>query len=268
VTKEQLARYYWEVSEDMLPHIADRPLTLVRCVEGSGKPCFYQKHKNQMLASLGSVDVLNRKTGAKEPYITLNTRESIVQLAQLGVLEVHPWGSHNETMEQPDRIVIDLDPDPSIQWGTVVTSAKEVRKRLKVLGLTSFVKTTGGKGLHVVVPVRPEHEWPEVKQFTHEFVLAMEREFPKQFLTKMSKAARVGKIFLDYLRNDRNATAVAPFSPRARAGLPVAMPLSWNELDEQHPPRFLVSDIQVWRKRLARDPWKEMLKLDQRLKLG
>jgi bifunctional non-homologous end joining protein LigD len=268
VTKEQLARYYWEVSAVMLPHVADRPLTLVRCVEGSGKPCFYQKHKNQMLAGLGSVDVVNRKTGAHEPYITLNTRESIVQLAQIGVLEVHPWGSRNETMEQPDRIVIDLDPDAAIDWPTLVASAKEVRKRLQKRGLKSFVKTTGGKGLHVVVPIRPEHEWPQVKQFTHEFVLAMEREFPKQFLTKMTKAARVGKIFLDYLRNDRGATAVAPYSPRARSGLPVAMYLSWSELDQEELPRFQVSDIQVWRKRLGRDPWKEMLKLDQRLDLA
>ncbi|HWG22297.1 MAG TPA: DNA ligase D [Terracidiphilus sp.] len=267
VTKEQLARYYWEVSEAMLPYVSDRPLTLVRCVEGSGKPCFYQKHRNQMLKGLDSVDVVNRKTGEREPYITLHTREALVQLAQIGVLEVHPWGSRNETMEQPDRIVIDLDPDPSIAWLTVAESAKEVRKRLRALGLKSFVKTTGGKGLHVVIPIRPEHEWPGVKQFAHDFVLAMERDFPKQFLTKMTKSARAGKIFLDYLRNDRGATAVAPYSPRARAGLPVAMPLSWSELDDRSLPRFEVSDIQGWRERLARDPWKEMLKLDQRLTL-
>jgi len=171
-------------------------------------------------------------------------------------------------MEQPDLIVIDLDPDAAIDWATIVSSAKEVRKRLKAIDLKSFVKTTGGKGLHVAVPIRPEHEWPAVKQFTHDFVLAMERDFPKLFLTKMSKAARAGKIFLDYLRNDRGATAVAPFSPRARSGLPVAMPLSWSELDQEQLPRFQVSDIQVWRKRLARDPWKGMLTLDQRLTLS
>lgn len=268
VTKSALAQYYMEVAPHMLPHIADRPLMLVRCVDGSGKPCFYQKHKNQMLTwAIKSVDVVNRKTGAHEPYITLSSTEAIVQLAQIGVLEVHPWGSKNETMEQPDRIIIDLDPDAAIDWKTLTASAKEVRKRLKAIGLTTFVKTTGGKGLHVVVPIRPEHEWPEVKQFTHEFVMSMEKDHPKLFLTKMSKAARAGKIFLDYLRNDRGATAVAPFSPRARSGLPVAMPLSWSELDEDRQPRFLVSDIQVWRKRLSRDPWKEMAKIDQRLSL-
>jgi len=265
VTKQQLAHYYFAVAPWMLPHIADRPLTLVRCTEGSGKPCFYQKHRNQMLKGLDSVDVVNPKTGAHEPYITLSTSEALVQLAQIGVLEVHPWGSHNETMEQPDRIVIDLDPDPAIDWQIVASSATEVRKRLRKLGLESFVKTTGGKGLHVVIPIRPEHEWSAVKQFTHNFVLAMERDAPKLFLTKMTKAARVGKIYLDYLRNDRNATAVAPYSPRARSGLPVAMPLSWSELNSKERPRFRVGDILQWRKRLSRDPWKEMLRMEQRL---
>jgi bifunctional non-homologous end joining protein LigD len=268
ITKEQLARYYMEVAPFMLPHIANRPLTLVRCVDGSGKPCFYQKHTNKMLTGgFKAVAVRNKKTGVDEPYITLDSEHAIVQLAQVGVLEVHPWGSHNETLEQPDRIVIDLDPDAAIEWHTLTESAKEVRKRLKALGLKSWIKTTGGKGLHVVFPIRPEHEWPEVKQWTHDFVNAMARDYPRRFLTKMSKAARVGKIFLDYLRNDRNATAVAPFSPRARAGLPVAVPLSWTELDSDQPPRFQVASIERWRKRLARDPWKDMEGTDQRLPL-
>ena len=268
VTKEQLARYYMEVAPYMLPHIANRPLTLLRCVDGSGKPCFYQKHKNKMLSgNFKSIDVINKKTGAAEPYITLDSTEAIVQLAQVGVLEVHPWGSHNDTMEQPDRIVIDLDPDAAIDWNTLTDSAREVRDRLKKLGLKSWVKTTGGKGLHVVLPIHPQHQWPEVKQWTHEFVNRMQSDFPQRFLTKMSKAARVGKIFLDYLRNDRNATAVAPFSPRARPGLPVAVPLSWTELEADNPPQFRVSSIEEWRHRLTRDPWKDMEKTDQQLPL-
>lgn len=268
VTKEQLAQYYMQVAPYMLPHIADRPLTLVRCVDGSGKPCFYQKHRNQMFTgAFKTVNVLNKKTGAHEPYITLDSEEAIVQLAQMGVLEVHPWGSHNESLEKPDRIVIDLDPDAAIDWQTLTDSAKEVRKRLKALGLKSWVKTTGGKGLHVVVPCKPEHEWTEVKPWTRELVLQMERDFPQRFLTKMSKAARVGKIFLDYLRNDRNATAVAPYSPRARAGLPVAVPLSWSELDADAPPRFRVVDFDDWKKRLTRDPWKDIGKAGQSLPL-
>jgi bifunctional non-homologous end joining protein LigD len=268
ITKSQLAHYYMEIAEHMLPHIEDRPLTLVRCVDGSGKPCFYQKHKNQMLNdAFNSIDVVNRKTGEKEPYITVSSTEAIVQMAQIGVLEVHPWGSRNETMEQPDRIIIDLDPDEAIDWKTLRASALEVRKRFKAIGLKCFVKTTGGKGLHVVVPIRPEHEWPDVKQFTHDFVLAMEKASSKLFLTKMSKTARAGKIFLDYLRNDRGATAVAPFSPRARAGLPVSMPLGWSELNADRLPRFTVSDIKQWRRRLSRDPWRDMLGMDQRLSL-
>ena len=268
-TKTVLARYFMEVAERMMPHIDDRPLTLVRCPDGIGKGNFYQKHLNQMLGDgFKSVEVVDRKTGKKAPYITLAKSDGIVQFAQIAVLEVHPWGSRNEAMEKPDRIIIDLDPDAAIDWKTLAASAQEVRKRLKAVGLSSFVKTTGGKGLHVVLPIRPEHEWPEVKQFTYKFVLAMEKDYPKLFLTKMTKAARVGKIFLDYLRNDREATAVAPYSPRARAGLPVAMPLRWSELDGEQPPRFHVSDIQVWRKRLERDPWQEMLEIDQRLLLS
>ncbi len=269
VTKQALAEYYLAVADAMLPYVKGRPLTLVRCVDGSGKPCFYQKHKNQMLSgSFGTVNVLNRKTGAQEPYITLSTPEAIVELAQVGVLEVHPWGSRNDSLEKPDRIIIDLDPDEAIDWRTLTASAKEVRKRLRAAGLKSFVKTTGGKGLHVVAPIRAEHNWPEVKDFAHRLVLAMEKASPQLFLTKMTKAARKGKIYLDYLRNDRGSTAVAPFSPRARAGLPVAMPLSWSELDASDRPAFHVSDFESWRERLKHDPWKELRKTDQRLTLG
>jgi len=268
VTKDALARYYFAVSEVMFPYIADRPLTLVRCLSGSGKPCFYQKHTNQMLtAGFDSVEVVDKKTGKPEPYITLSSPAGIVELAQLGVLEVHPWGSRNESLEKPDRIIFDLDPDVAITWQTIAESAVDVRKRLTAMGLVSFVKLTGGKGLHVVVPIAPEHPWAAVKQFAHTFVLTMEKEKPSLFLTKMTKAARVGKIYLDYLRNERGATAVAPFSPRARAGLPVAMTLSWSELNADERPSFVVSEFSHWRARLAKNPWKDMPHLNQRLAL-
>jgi bifunctional non-homologous end joining protein LigD len=266
VTKRMLAEYYLAISEVMLPFIADRPLTIVRCPDGSGHPCFYQKHKNKMLSgSFGSIDIVDKKSGKPEPYITLSKAESIVELAQLGVLEMHPWGSCNAHLEQPDRIIFDLDPDEALPWETLAASALEVRKRLKKIGLESFVKSTGGKGLHVVAPIRPEHAWPEVKQFAHNFVLAMEKDAPTLFLTKMTKAARTGKIYLDYLRNERGSTAVAAYSPRARAGLPVAIPLSWSELKHDRPQRFGVADFPEWRKRLSRDPWKELPAVDQRL---
>ena len=231
LTKQQLADYYWAIAPHMLPYVADRPLSLVRCPEGSGHPCFFQKHATGALPiGLKSVDVPDKKTGKIEPYITLSTPEALAGLAQMGVLEIHPWGSKNDNLERPDIIIFDLDPDAAISWRTLADSAADVRRQLKSLGLESFLKTTGGKGLHVVVPIEPTRDWSAVKQFAHDFALAMEQQRPQLYLTKMSKAARKGRIFIDYLRNERGSTAIAPYSPRARSGATVALPLSWSEL--------------------------------------
>ena len=266
LTKQQLADYYWAVAPHMLPHIEGRPLSLVRCPEGSGKECFFQKHVNHMLPpGIGAVDVPDKKTGKIEPYITLSTAEALAGLAQIGVLEVHPWGSRNDDLEHPDRIIIDLDPDTSIPWSRLAESATEVRKQLKKNGLESFLKSTGGKGLHVVVPVVAEYDWAVIKQFAHALVLQMEREEPTLYLTKMSKAARTGRIFLDYLRNERGATAVAAFSPRARAGAAVSLPLSWNDLKLTERLVVRVADFDDWKGRLNRDPWKLLLESRQRI---
>jgi bifunctional non-homologous end joining protein LigD len=266
LTKQQLADYYWAVAPHMLPHIEGRPLSLVRCPEGSGKECFFQKHVNHMLPpGIGAVDVPNKKTGKIEPYITLSTAEALAGLAQMGVLEVHPWGSRNDDLEHPDRIIIDLDPDPAISWTQLAESAAEVRKQFKKLGLESFLKSTGGKGLHVVVPIVAEYRWADIKQFAHELVLQMEKAEPSLYLTKMSKAERKGRIFLDYLRNEREATAVAPFSPRARVGAPVSLPLSWSDLKLPERPMVRVADFEEWKGRLSRDPWMELLKSRQRI---
>jgi bifunctional non-homologous end joining protein LigD len=266
LTKQQLADYYWAVAEHMLPHVAGRPLSLVRCPEGSGGPCFYQKHVNHMLPpGVGAVDVPDKKTGKVEPYITLSTAEALAGLAQMGVLEVHPWGSRNDDLEHPDRIIVDLDPDAAISWTQLAESAGDVRKRLKKLGLESFLKSTGGKGLHVVVPFVAEHDWTVIKQFVHEFVLQMEKAEPSLYLTKMSKAARKGKIFLDYLRNERGATAVAAFSPRARPGGPVSLPLNWNELKAGERLGAHVADFAGWKGRLKKDPWGQMGATEQRI---
>jgi bifunctional non-homologous end joining protein LigD len=266
LTKQQLADYYWAVAPHMLPHIEGRPLSLVRCPEGSGKPCFFQKHVNHTLPpGIGAVDVPDKKTGKIEPYITLSTAEALAGLAQMGVLEVHPWGSRNDDLEHPDRIIIDLDPDAAISWTRLAESAAEVRKQLKKLGLESFLKSTGGKGLHVVVPIVPEYDWAVIKQLAHAFVLQMEKEQPGLYLTKMSKAARKDRIFLDYLRNERGATAVAAFSPRARAGAPVSLPLHWSDLNLAERPVAHVADFEEWKGRLSRDPWKQLLKSPQRI---
>ena len=266
MTKLALAQYYLAVADHMLPHVADRPLSVVRCPEGSSKPCFFQKHIGMGLPNgINSVPVPNKKNGSVEQYLTLNSAEGLVGLAQLGVLEIHPWGSKNNSLEKPDRIIFDMDPDEAIDWKTLSDTAKEFRARLEQLGLESFLKTTGGKGLHVVAPIRPENEWPLVKDFAHNIVLGMERKNPRLYVTKMTKALRKNRIYLDYLRNDRGSTAIAPYSPRARSGAPVALPLDWKELNAKTRPTFQVTDFDSWKKRLSRDPWAEMSKVKQRL---
>jgi len=181
------------------------------------------------------------------------------------VLEVHPWGSTNDDLEHPDRLIFDLDPDESLAWPTLCEAAAEIRKRLKRGGLESFLKTTGGKGLHVVAPIQPKHDWQTVKEAAHNLVLAMERSNPRLYLTKMTKSARAGKIYLDYLRNERGATAVAPFSPRARLGASVSLPLPWTALKLPERPVFRVAEFDSWSDRLRSDPWKGMVSLRQKL---
>jgi bifunctional non-homologous end joining protein LigD len=266
LTKQQLADYYWAIAPHMLPFIAYRPLSLVRCPQGSSQPCFFQKHVNHLLPpGIESVPVPDKKTGKPEPYITLSTREALAGLAQMGVLEVHPWGSRNDDLEHPDSIIIDLDPDASIDWRTLANAALEVRKHFKKIGLESFLKSTGGKGLHVVVPIQPEHDWLAVKDFAHQFVIQLEHANPKLYLTKMSKAARKNRIYLDYLRNERGATAVAIFSPRARPGCPVSVPLNWAELKQPTRLDCTVSNFADWQSRLKRNPWKQYSSIHQRL---
>ena len=264
LTKQQLADYFWAVREHMLPHIVDRPLSIVRCPQGSTKPCFFQKHVTENLPDgIDGIDIRGRRSGVVESYITLSSALGLAGLAQMGVLEIHPWGSSNIDIEKPDRLVFDLDPDEAIPWQTLAASAQEVRLRLKQCKLESFLKTTGGKGLHVVAPIQPEHDWPVIKEFAHDIANQMAAENKALFLTKMTKAERKGKIFIDYLRNDRGATSIAPFSPRARHGAPVAVPMDWKELDAAKPPRFLVADFSDWKSRLRHDPWMAMLKKRQ-----
>jgi bifunctional non-homologous end joining protein LigD len=268
-TKQTLAEYYLTVAEHMLPHVADRPLSVVRCPEGTGQQCFFQKHIGMgMPKGVASVSIPNRKTGKKEEFLTLNSAEGLLGLAQMGVLEIHPWGSHNESIESPDIVIFDLDPDEAIAWETLAQSAKDLRARLKKLGLESLLKHTGGKGLHVVAPIQPQHSWPTVKEFARAIALQMEKAQPDLYVTKMTKAIRKGKIYLDYLRNEREATAIAPFSPRARKGVPVSITMGWKELDTETAPSCHVADLAEWRSRLSRDPWKEMTNSKQSLTQG
>ncbi len=264
LTKQQLADFYWAVAPRMLPHIAGRALSLVRLPNGVGQASFYQKNVTTTLPpGFESVPVPDKKTGEMHQYVSLSTTQAIAAMAQMSVLEVHPWGSLAADLERPDRLVIDLDPDESLSWQVLTGAAEDVRKRLKTLGLESFLKTTGGKGLHVVIPIEPDMAYPEIKQWCHGFALSMERANPRLYLTNMSKAARPGKIYLDYLRNERGATAVAPYSPRARAGVGVAVPIAWSELKLPKRPDFRIENFAEWQPRLKKDPWEKMLTLSQ-----
>ena len=191
--------------------------------------------------------------------MTVQGEQSLAGLAQMNVLEVHPWGSTNADLEHPNRIIFDLDPDEKVSWSTLADSAVEVRERLKQLGLESYVKTTGGKGLHVVAPIQPKYDWEQIKALTHAFTMQMEQDNSKLYISKMTKAARTNKIFVDYLRNERDATAIAPYSSRARLGMAAALPLEWSELKTKTAPKFLIANFADWSDRLREDPWKSML---------
>jgi bifunctional non-homologous end joining protein LigD len=269
VTKQALIDYYLAAASCMLPHVTGRPLSLVRCPNGAGQKCFYQKQLGPgMPPGIGGVKIPNAKGNATETYITVEGEQSLAGLAQMNVLEVHPWGSTNDDLEHPNRIIFDLDPDEAVSWPTLCESALEVKERLRKLGLQSFVKTTGGKGLHVVAPIRPRFGWDKIKALTHAFTMQMEHDNSQLYISKMTKAARKNKIFVDYLRNEREATAVAPYSSRARLGMAAALPLEWSELKSSKAPRFLIARFAEWSDRLRKDPWKAMLSSEQEVPAG
>jgi bifunctional non-homologous end joining protein LigD len=246
----------------MLPHLIDRPLTIVRCPEGSAKQCFYQKH-----AGPSTPDILRRvaiqEKEALEDYLVIDDLAGLLSLVQMGVLEVHIWGSRSDDVERPDRLVFDLDPDPSVGWKQVVECATAVRGQLDELGLTSFVKTTGGKGLHVVVPIKRTLYWDEAKSFTKALTERVVDEAPQLYTSTMAKAARRGKIFIDYFRNDRGATSVAAYSTRARAGAPVSVPVEWKDLDAISASEYTVENLPSRLASRRRDPWKDLAKTRQ-----
>lgn len=255
ITKLDLAHYYELVAEWMLPHVENRLLSLVRCPDGAGGKCFFQKHPG-----LGTSDQLRRfevvEKEKTEEYLALYDLSGLIALVQMGVLEIHIWGSQADQFEKPDRLILDLDPDPAVDWPHVVTAAKEVRLLLEEIGLISFVKTTGGKGLHVVVPIRRRTDWDDAKAFCRDVADFLVAAAPDRYIATMSKAARKGKIFVDYLRNDRGATAIAPYSTRARSGATVSVPLSWEELNSRlTSDHFTVRNLPGRLSRLKKDPW-------------
>jgi bifunctional non-homologous end joining protein LigD len=242
LTKVDLARYLLLVAPSLLAHAAGRPLMLLRCPAGRTK-CFFQKHPSgEVPPSLDSVRI--REKQKTETYLVLRDEESLVTIAQMGVLELHVWGARANDLERPDRVVFDFDPHESTPWKDVIHGATRVRERLDDLGLESFVKTTGGKGLHVVVPTKPSPSWDDLKEFSAAIAAAMVRDEPDRFTTHLAKARRGNRIFVDTLRNGRGATWVAAYSPRARSGAPVSTPISWEELTSRmRPETFNVARI-------------------------
>ncbi len=255
VTKLALARYYEAVGEWMLPHVMDRPLTVLRCPEGYRQECFYQKHANDHMSDLiGRVEVPEDQGTAC--YMAAQSLDALLALVQMGVLEIHTWGAKRDKLDRPDRIILDLDPGPEVDWPSVVEAAQLLRTLLDELSLASFLKTTGGKGLHVVVPLQRVHQWDEVKTFSKAIAEHLERTIPDRFVATMSKAKRTGKIYVDYLRNGQGATAVAAYSTRARPGAPVSVPVRWDELSiELRSDSFTLANLPDRLRGLSGDPW-------------
>ena len=260
-TKGDLADHYLAVADRMLPHVAFRPITMVRCPTGRQKNCFYQRH-----AGSGVPKQIERilVPGFDNPFLFIKDLPGLVALVQMGVLEIHPWSVTKRQPDRPDRLIFDLDPAEGLGFSSVVTAALEVRARLDSLGLVSFVKTTGGKGLHVVVPIRASLAWKEAKAWAKTFSERMAADSPDLYLTKISKAERAGRIFIDYLRNDPTSTAVGPYSTRSRIGAPVATPLLWEEVvPALNPSAFNILTIPARIAAMPADPWAEMPNIRQ-----
>jgi bifunctional non-homologous end joining protein LigD len=262
LTKQGLADYYTDIADWILPHIAGRVLSLLRCPSGTNAQCFFAKHPFAGLSkAVRQVDV-----GEEEPMLALDSVEGLLSLVQAGVVEIHPWGSRADNLDHPDRLVFDLDPGEGAPWDAVIAAAGEVRDRLHARGLTSFVKTTGGKGLHVVVPVEPKAGWPEAKAFTASIAEAMAADHPDRYVTTVAKRARRGRIYIDYLRNDRGSTAVAAYSTRSLPQASVSTPLAWDELSSGlRSDHFTAGNLRNRLAFLGRDPWEGFFSARQRI---
>jgi bifunctional non-homologous end joining protein LigD len=263
ITKRDLAQYYAAVADWILPHVVQRPLAIVRCPEGREGQCFFQKHvTSSMPNGVRGIDV--QEHGKREMCLAIDDAAGLVGLAQMGCLEIHPWGSREDDLDLPDRFILDLDPGDGVPWRELVHAAREVRDRLESAGLQSFPRTTGGKGLHLVVPIQRGPRWHELKQAAQSFALALERRDSRRFIATSSKVKRAGRIYIDYLRNERGATAIASYSTRARFGAPVATPIRWNELTPNlDPNEFNVETVSRRLFRLKSDPWESFFTVKQ-----
>jgi bifunctional non-homologous end joining protein LigD len=260
ITKLELAQYYELAADRLLDELKGRPLSLVRAPDGINGEKFFQRH--ELMGAAGKISTM-KVQGDKKPFLAVEKASDLVALGQAGVLEIHPWGSKPGDPETPGRLIFDLDPNEDVSFADVIVAAKEMKERIEACGLTAFVKTTGGKGIHVVTPIKgtPKSpiDWADAKLFSHVLCQTMEKDDPERYTTNMAKKQRGGKIFLDYLRNDRMATAVSAWSPRAREGATIALPLKWSELTPKlNPKEFGIFNAKTLLKRA--DPWKGMSK--------
>ena len=262
VTKQDLADYYGAVWDWMAPQVVGRPLALVRCPEGTKGQCFFQKHASAGL----SEKTLRTVTDSKgRQVIGIEDLDGLLSLVQAGVLEIHVRGARLDSLDVCDRIVFDLDPGEGTDWSAMVAAARDVRGRLRALKLDSFVKLSGGKGLHVVMPVDGA-DWDGAKRFAQGIALAMAADDPARYLAKITKSLRKGRIFVDYLRNSLEQTSVAAYSTRARAGAPVSVPVSWEELGRTTSAhQYTVRDLMQRLSRLKQDPWRDIGRIKQTL---
>jgi bifunctional non-homologous end joining protein LigD len=261
LSKLDLARYYATVGARMLPHLRKRPLSLLRCPDGWAKECFFQKHAQRAVPS-AVARIEAPESGGTATYLSANSVSAIVALLQWGVIELHPWGAHQPALHCPDRLILDFDPGPEVSWRDLVVLVGSCRELLEHFDLTGFLKTTGGKGLHVVVPIRPTLDWAAARAFTKSIAETLARTAPHLVVTSAaSKSAREDKIFIDYLRNSLGATAVAPYSLRARENAPVATPIEWEELaSDVRFDHFNLKNVPTRLAGMKRDPWAAMAK--------
>jgi bifunctional non-homologous end joining protein LigD len=252
VTKGELADYYRAISGPMIAWTAHRPVSLVRCPQGRAKKCFFQKHDAGTFGAHVRHVPIREKDGHNEDYLYVEDAAGLIACVQMGTIEFHGWGSKIADVEKPDRIVFDLDPDVGLDFELVKKAAKDIKTHLADIGLTTFPMLTGGKGVHVIAPLTPKAEWPQVKDFCQRFALALSEAEPERFTAALSKAKRTGRIFIDYLRNQRGATAIMPYSARARETAPIAAPIGWEELEAMHSgARFTVRDADLLLERAA-----------------
>lgn len=280
VSKRQIAEYYDQVSEWILPHIAYRPLLIMRCPSQAQFKCFFQKHhKGSFPKEIYPINVeeprihvfKSRKKSEEisdYEFLMVKNKTGLISLVQFDVLEIHPWGSQSKNLEKPDRIIFDMDPDPEIPWKEVLKSAVHLREELQALGLQSFLKISGGKGLHLMLPIVPKQDWTTIKNFTQAFAQYIVQKTPEKYIATISKKERKGKIFLDYLRNSRGATAVAAYSTRAREAAPISMPMTWSAISKiKSPDQFNVENALLYLKKSTVDPWKGFFECRQTVTL-